>query len=118
MFEASFSAFNIGHATHPDQELTFSTDTSNFADAGVEGSSAAFGSFEGEGREENVPAFDTFGSAEGWGSGRAVQLQKSGAVTDDGFPTAGRAVDAPPELDDVLAALLRKEAAAEARLDS
>lgn len=88
MFEASFSAFAVGHAVPAEQEVTFSTDTSNFADAGGAGDGAAFGSFDGESGEDNRRGFDAFGGARTWGSGQAAQLQKSGTVTADGFPAA------------------------------
>ncbi|KAI2491227.1 hypothetical protein MHU86_23333 [Fragilaria crotonensis] len=120
MFEASFSAFAIGHAVPAEQELTFTTDTSNFADAGGAGDGAAFGSFDGEGREDNARGFDAFGSARAWGSGQAAQLQKSGTVTADGFPTAfaGREDGAPSDTSDALAVLLQREADMAARLEN
>lgn len=120
MFEASFSAFAIGHAVPAEQELTFTTDTSNFADAGGAGDGAAFGSFDGEGREDNARGFDAFGSARAWGSGQAAQLQKSGTVTADGFPAAfaGREDGAPSDTSDALAVLLQREADMAARLEN
>ena len=70
-------------------ELAFSTDTSNFADAGGESGSAAFGSFDGvEKRDAAKNRFDAFAGSGAWGNEQAAQIQSSGTVTADGFPAA------------------------------
>jgi hypothetical protein len=125
MFEASFSAFSSGPATAGSEELAFSTDTSNFADAGAESSSAAFGSFDGtEKRDDAKNRFDAFGGSGAWGNEQAVQLQTSGTVTADGFPAAfsGAGADAEQRAATVarneeIEALLRQEAEIAAKLE-
>ena len=88
MFEASFSAFNVGPVGPANENIGFSTDTSNFAAAGVIGESEAFGSFDGEVNADGTQNFvDAFGKASDWGSGQG-EHGNSGMV-DDGFPAHG-----------------------------
>ena len=125
MFDASFSAFTSGPVTAGNEELAFSTDTSNFADAGGESGSAAFGSFDGaEKRDAEQNRFDAFAGSGAWGNEQAAQLQSSGTVTADGFPAAFSVAGADAEQsaatiahNEALAALLKKEAEIAAQLE-
>lgn len=87
MFDATFTAFASGKVPAVNEELAFSTDTVNFAEAGAEGGRSTFASFDGgEQREDGKNGFDAFGGA-GWASAEAAaQLRNSGTVTADGFP--------------------------------
>jgi hypothetical protein len=123
MFDASFSAFVGGHPSAAGEEVTFSTE---FVDSGLEGSSTAFSTFEGNdvNDEKGNPkdgAFD--GGGDPWTDRRIAQLQPGGTVTADGFPAAHHSAETEAQIaatkahDKALAILLKKEAEIAAKLE-